>query len=117
MTDCIESTRTPSQRQPQVWHAGRPRLETRVVWEQAFGPIPEGLLVCHHCDNSRCIRLDHLYLGTQRDNMQDRLRRDRNPNTLKTHCPRGHEYTPENTTRGKGSQGRKCKECRRGSKV
>lgn len=36
------------------------------------GPIPEGLYVLHHCDNELCIRGEHLYVGTQLDNMRDR---------------------------------------------
>lgn len=56
---------------------GYHKSATRHTWEQANGPIPEGLVVRHRCDNPPCVRLDHLELGTQRDNMQDASRRGR----------------------------------------
>jgi hypothetical protein len=43
----------------------------RVSWEINVGPIPEGLQVLHHCDNPPCVRPDHLFLGTQSDNIKD----------------------------------------------
>lgn len=39
--------------------------------------VPQGMVACHHCDNPRCVRPDHLYVGTQRQNVQDASRRGR----------------------------------------
>lgn len=59
------------------------------------GPIPEGLCVLHRCDVRRCVNPEHLFLGTQKENLQDMSRKGRAPNPMKskTHCPQGHEYS------------------------
>lgn len=43
----------------------------RIAWEKANGPIPEGMSVCHRCNNKSCENPDHLYLGTHKQNIQD----------------------------------------------
>lgn len=49
----------------------------RVSWVIANGPIPEGLFVLHHCDNKPCVRPDHLFIGTRKDNMKDKMGKGR----------------------------------------
>ena len=54
-------------------HHGRQVLVHRWAWEQANGPIPEGMYVLHHCDNPPCFNIEHLFLGTHADNMRDKM--------------------------------------------
>lgn len=62
-------------------------------------PIPDGMWVLHHCDNRPCVRPDHLYLGTQVENVRDMVARGRSKSVRArgTSCIHGHEFTPENT--------------------
>lgn len=57
----------------------------RYSYELANGEIPEGMLVCHSCDNPKCVRPDHLFLGTYQTNIDDRemkKRGNRSPQKL-----------------------------------
>jgi hypothetical protein len=49
----------------------------RASWLIHFGPIADGLGVCHRCDNPQCTNPDHLFLGTQADNMRDAVSKER----------------------------------------
>lgn len=49
----------------------------RISWELFVGKIPDGMFVCHHCDNAKCFNPEHLFLGTQTDNMQDAANKNR----------------------------------------
>jgi hypothetical protein len=49
----------------------------RYLYEQDNGKIPDGLVICHHCDTPNCINVKHLFLGTVNDNVQDKVRKGR----------------------------------------
>ncbi len=99
---------------------GEPNTKNKVLAHRYsywlhYGDFDQDLFVCHTCDNPRCVNPDHLFIGTNKDNMQDasskgRLANRRHYLAEKTHCCRGHEFTVENTIVNKHGH-RWCRKC------
>lgn len=71
---------------------GSKLLAHRVAYAATYGAIPDGLLVCHRCDNPRCCNPEHLFLGTAADNYADMVQKDRRPRKTIV-CPScGHSW-------------------------
>lgn len=81
----------------------------RLSWEIEYGAIPQGVFICHHCDNRKCVRPSHLFPGTAKDNVLDMVKKKRQGKQKITHCPSGHPYSDINTAIY--GRGRKCKTC------
>lgn len=87
----------------------------QLVLENFIGACPEGMEALHWDDNKLNNSLENLRWGTRSENLFDCVRNGKHHYAKRTHCSRGHEYTPENTrqrSRGR-SVSRVCRECER----
>ena len=77
-------------------HKSKKVYAHRVAYEQAFGPIPHGHVIAHHCDNPRCVNPAHLFACTQAENMRDKRAKGREARGVR----HGSKTRPERTARG-----------------
>lgn len=87
-------------------------LVHRVVLTVFVGYAPQGTEGCHRNGVPYDNRLENLYWGTRSENMFDTVRHGTNYWSSRTHCKRGHEFTPENTQPRRTGSGRECIACR-----
>jgi hypothetical protein len=92
------------------WYVDRMMPGHRLSYEHFIGSVPDGLELDHLCRIRDCVNPWHLEPVTHQEN----LKRGINQNIIKTHCPKGHKYTSENTRRARTRpQSRICRECQR----
>ena len=76
-TGCWNWKKTSGRRYGSMWLDDKRQQAHRASWQLHIGEIPEGLCVLHKCDNTKCVNPNHLFLGTQTDNMQDMVKKGR----------------------------------------
>lgn len=90
----------------------RPVRAHRLSFQIFNGQIPIDSNVLHSCDTPACVNPRHLITGTQSRNIKDCVARGRHPQVMKTHCPKGHEYSGSNLHRDLDGH-RNCRSCNR----
>jgi hypothetical protein len=69
------------------FYGGKKVAAHRLAWILVHGSIPDGMCLCHKCDNPSCVRVEHLFLGTRADNNADMVRKGRHVTVSGTKQP------------------------------
>ena len=110
---CILWTGAQNKGYGKLGRRGKTWYAHRFAWTLANGPIPEGMVIDHLCRTPLCVNTDHMEVTTIQTNTLRGISSSAR-NAVKTHCKRGHEFTPENTGPTNGDRpGRVCRTCRR----
>ena len=95
---------------------GKTTPSRRVAWALIYGSLPpKGIVVRHKGGSRSCCNPAHLFAASKQNMMRRVGQSEVSANKQVTHCPQGHEYTPENTyiyTSPKGQDSRSCRTCR-----
>lgn len=98
----------------QLWIDGRPERAHRIAWMLSHGEMPQEW-VLHRCDNRRCVRVSHLYVGSHSDNTRDMVERNGARMAGMDECERGHPLVGDNRKPIVGKNREKgwiqCREC------
>lgn len=119
MTGCFLFTGATNEKgYGQLFRDGGYIAAHRYVLKKSKG-LPEGLHALHSCSTPSCCNPDHLRVGTNHENMQDKMRAGRQKFVAadnkrnKTHCPKGHPYSGDNLWISKRTGARHCRTCHR----
>lgn len=95
----------------QISIGGKHFMAHRLSYLLFVGPIPDGLFVCHRCDNPLCCNPSHLWVGSVRDNHRDMIAKNRGWR-LQEYCTKGlHRMVGENIYVTPNGGARRCREC------